>query len=72
MTNLFKDQNTLEIVKAALIKGGYGDSIDVQAAKFVEISETGEEIHEIFFNNEDEGTLDSGFVHIDKDGCASY
>lgn len=64
--------DTLERVKAALEKSGYG-SEEIVTAKFMGWNHTDNEVHAITFLNDDsDGHMDSGCVYIDKTGKGEF
>ena len=62
-------QNTLQRVKEALTKSGYGYD-GITSAQFIRMNATGQEIHRITFIGEDGN--DEGIVFIDSEGKGEF
>jgi hypothetical protein len=68
-----KGANTLEHVRRALRKGGYGPAVEgITAAKFDEMTSSGQERHKIFFANRETGKQDSGNVFVNSKGEGAF
>jgi hypothetical protein len=63
-------KSTLEKVKAALIKSGYGPD-SILSATYMYINASGSEVYRITYLDDD-GKEDSGNVYIDKDGKGEF